>query len=446
MKIKKYLCISSIFLSLAGIITCSYLRFESYNFNPNNVINNIEYLSSDDFKGRLSGSDSNNSATYEIANAFKNYGLEPLSESYFEDFSVKSPVRNNEDITLNISDKDKIVKEFKVGYDFKEDMLNFKTTNVQISNKDKIEIAPRSICVLKDNKTYLFTVTLDKDFSFRSSFYCDSIFDFVIQINTNTFNEILNSIRKGYILNINLPYKIEDIKISNVVGKIHGTNSELPPLVFTAHFDHVGVDSLGKVYNGALDNASGTAFLLELARTYSTLKPPKRDIIFVALNAEEFGLLGSKEFYNKHEDLLKDSEIINFDMIGAKEDTLTFILGTSYENKKSDLLNDLKFYSSTLNTSYKVNYENSSDHASFNEKDIDSVTICHSDLTNIHTPRDTFEKLSTNSIKSVYNLINKKTINYAYYPIVILFYKAYTLIFFIILFIISSYIYHKKIR
>lgn len=446
MKIKKYTYNLFFTLSCTLLILCCFLKFNTYNFNSNNVINNTKYLSSNKFLGRLPGSDGNNSAANEIAAAFKEYGLKPLSDSYLQNFYVKAPVKTSEKISLNILNDKGIVKEFKVGVDFKEDMLNFKTTNISFSNMDTIEIGPRSIIINKDNKSYLFAITFDKDFSFRSSFYKDSFYDFIIQINTNTFNEILNSLRNGYILNINLPYKIKDTGVSNVAAIIKGTDKSLSPLVFTAHFDHLGVDSLGNVYGGALDNASGTAFLLELAKTYSKMKPPKRDIIFVSLNAEEFGLLGSLEFLNKNKDILYNSEIINFDMIGADKNSLSFILGTCCNNRESNLLNDIKYYSGSSNIAYNVAYEDSSDHASFNNNGIDALTICHSDTTNIHTPKDTYEKLSTDSIEDVYNIIEKKTFDYAYYDFVLLLYSPYTLGALLIIFILllSAKIYPRK--
>jgi Zn-dependent M28 family amino/carboxypeptidase len=73
-------------------------------------------------------------------------------------------------------------------------------------------------------------------------------------------------------------------------------------VIFTAHHDHLGkkagADGVDTIYNGALDNASGTATLLELARV-AALERPKRSLLFIAVTAEEQGLLGS-EWYARH--------------------------------------------------------------------------------------------------------------------------------------------------
>lgn len=83
----------------------------------------------------------------------------------------------------------------------------------------------------------------------------------------------------------------------NVVGVLPGTDPELAAevIVVGAHVDHVGMDSVtGEIYNGADDNASGTAVMMELARAFALGgRPPARTLVFAAWNAEELGLVGS---------------------------------------------------------------------------------------------------------------------------------------------------------
>jgi len=82
----------------------------------------------------------------------------------------------------------------------------------------------------------------------------------------------------------------------NVVGSVPGTNPELSSeqVVVGAHLDHMGIVD-GEILNGASDNASGVAVMLEVARLISR-SPPSRTVVFVAFGAEEWGLLGSIEF------------------------------------------------------------------------------------------------------------------------------------------------------
>jgi Zn-dependent M28 family amino/carboxypeptidase len=99
--------------------------------------------------------------------------------------------------------------------------------------------------------------------------------------------------------------KLTRVRTANVLGMLPGSDPKLKAeaVVVTAHHDHLGVrtDNKGdQIYNGALDNASGVAALLDIAEALSGLEPrPKRSVLFAAVAAEESGLLGS-QFYCEH--------------------------------------------------------------------------------------------------------------------------------------------------
>jgi hypothetical protein len=96
--------------------------------------------------------------------------------------------------------------------------------------------------------------------------------------------------------------KNEDVTSPNVVGVLKGSDSSLAKeyVVYSAHTDHMGIGrpiNGDKIYHGAVDNASGTSALIEIARAYTGLaKPPARSILFLATTAEEAGLLGADYF------------------------------------------------------------------------------------------------------------------------------------------------------
>ena len=100
---------------------------------------------------------------------------------------------------------------------------------------------------------------------------------------------------------------LRTIESHNVIAKRTGSDPKLKNqyVIYSAHWDHFGIGQEvngDKIYHGALDNASGTAALLEIARAYAQLKPanaPKRTILFLSVTAEEQGLLGS-EYYAEH--------------------------------------------------------------------------------------------------------------------------------------------------
>ena len=114
----------------------------------------------------------------------------------------------------------------------------------------------------------------------------------------------------------------------NVLAKITGTDKNLRGeyLILGGHYDHLGIDPAGDVFNGADDNASGTAVVMEVARTMKLNRAkPKRTVIFALWGAEEEGLLGSKYYTeNPIYPLNKTVTYINLDMEGEGNGRLSF--------------------------------------------------------------------------------------------------------------------------
>jgi Zn-dependent M28 family amino/carboxypeptidase len=133
--------------------------------------------------------------------------------------------------------------------------------------------------------------------------------------------------------------KIRTIDSHNVVGKLEGADAKLKDeyVIYTAHWDHLGIglpDARGdKIYNGALDNASGVAGLIEIARAVKAAAPPRRSILFLAVTAEEKGLIGSKYYAeNPIYPLTKTLAEINMDGLnqwGPTRDMTVIGLGNS---------------------------------------------------------------------------------------------------------------------
>ncbi len=104
---------------------------------------------------------------------------------------------------------------------------------------------------------------------------------------------------------IDIKQQLRSFKSHNVIGKLEGSDPKLRDeyIIYTAHWDHLGRNpSLqgDQIYNGAIDNASGVASLIQLAAAFAKLNPPpKRSVLFIATTAEEAGLLGAK-FYAQH--------------------------------------------------------------------------------------------------------------------------------------------------
>jgi Zn-dependent M28 family amino/carboxypeptidase len=121
--------------------------------------------------------------------------------------------------------------------------------------------------------------------------------------------------------NFEIKNRLREVASQNVIGKVEGSDPILKNeyVVFTAHWDHIGRNEKlagDQIFNGALDNASGTAGLLELAKAFVRLKPaPKRTVIFLAVTAEEKGLLGAK-YYVEHPLYPLERTLANLNMDG----------------------------------------------------------------------------------------------------------------------------------
>ena len=124
--------------------------------------------------------------------------------------------------------------------------------------------------------------------------------------------------------NMTIKNTIREIDSNNVIGKIEGSDPALKNeyVIYTAHWDHLGRDPKltgDQIFNGALDNASGTAALLEIAEGFTKLAtPPKRSILFLAVTAEEKGLLGAK-YYAENPLYPLNKTLANINMDGVNQ-------------------------------------------------------------------------------------------------------------------------------
>lgn len=121
---------------------------------------------------------------------------------------------------------------------------------------------------------------------------------------------------------INILSKLEALRSMNVVARLQGSDPKLRGeyVVYTAHLDHLGIGEPvngDSIYNGALDNASGSACLLEIARAFSQMKPrPRRSILFVSVTGEEEGLLGS-DYFAHYPTVPKNDLVADINIDGA---------------------------------------------------------------------------------------------------------------------------------
>ncbi len=204
-------------------------------------------------------------------------------------------------------------------------------------------------------------------------------------------------------------------KTENVIGILEGNDPFLKDeyIIIGGHYDHLGFGGTGSgsrmpdtvaVHNGADDNASGTAMVIELAGKLTSVKKDlKRSIIFISFSGEEMGLLGSKYFVDHCPvDLKKVKAMFNFDMVGRfdKEKNAISVSGTGTAMESDSLV---KKYEKGL--SFSVTHSpdgyGPSDHASFYSSNISVFYFTTGAHTDYHTPFDDADKLNYEKEKEI---------------------------------------------
>ncbi|MGH9899714.1 MAG: M28 family metallopeptidase [Pyrinomonadaceae bacterium] len=150
---------------------------------------------------------------------------------------------------------------------------------------------------------------------------CNKDFD---TLKKSALSKDFKPVLLGAKANFTIKNKLREIDSHNVLAKIEGSDPTLKNeyIIYSAHWDHLGRDPNlqgDQIYNGAIDNGSGSAGLLELAKAYTKLRtPPKRSVLFLSVTAEEKGLLGAK-YYATHPLYPLEKTLANINMDGLNQ-------------------------------------------------------------------------------------------------------------------------------
>lgn len=205
--------------------------------------------------------------------------------------------------------------------------------------------------------------------------------------------------------------EVVEMNGQNVIGMISGKTDKY--IVITAHYDHLGVKD-GKIYNGADDNASGTAGLLAIAAHFSK-QTPNHHLIFAAFDAEEKGLQGAKYFVENME-LSKEAILlnVNMDMISRSDKNELYACGTSYYPQFKPILEkvgkaskvSLKFGHDDPKLGYN-DWTFSSDHGPFHRAEIPFVYFGVEDHEDYHKDSDESDKINPEFVNNTVALITE---------------------------------------
>ena len=402
-----------------------------------NLKAHISYLADDKLEGRRAGTKGEQLASQYISNQFAKAGLQPKGDnnSWLQTFDIYDGKQVNPPTHFIINDND-----LKLGTDYfplsysanksteaavslalpergvpwffdVKDLLEDNKDNPHFDLNDELRNKAQQSAT-KGATAVIFYNSSDiaDELSFNGKEHLEPVSIPVLYISKDTRKKFFSD--ESAMVDLKLKVDIGDKMRQghNVIGFID--NNAPTTIVLGAHYDHLGYGEDGNsmvrneraIHNGADDNASGTAALIELARLLKQSKAKKNNYLFVAFSAEELGLNGSK-FFVEHSaiDTSSINYMINMDMVGRLNDSSKALTvggyGTSPQwasligSAKDSRYFALKFDSSGTGPS---------DHTSFYRKNIPVLfffTGLHSDY---HRPSDDFDKINyTGEVKVV---------------------------------------------
>ena len=226
-----------------------------------------------------------------------------------------------------------------------------------------------------------------------------------------------SGVQSGARVRLSADLGVETLAAPNVIGIVRGSDPELRDqyVVVSAHMDGLGIGRPvdgDSIYNGADDNASGTAAVLEVAEAVATLrKPPRRSILFLLVSGEERGLLGSSWFV-EHPPVPLERVIanVNIDMVGRNwEDTIA-VIGKPYSTLGA-LVDSVAAAHPELNMSTVGDlwpgegFFFRSDHVNFARRGVPAVFLFNGVHEGYHTPSDEAEKIKFGKAARIARLV-----------------------------------------
>lgn len=208
-------------------------------------------------------------------------------------------------------------------------------------------------------------------------------------------------------VSINVEAEMIDHDAHNIIAFIPGTEDTQKHFILACHYDHLGICGEKEIFNGANDNSSGTAMLLNLMRHFK-LNPPKYSVMFIFFDAEENNLLGSFFYADNPVLPLEDIQyFIELDMIGDNGNNIYCQISDPGEEGLAYLN---KINSSMENPFAKLDRHPMDDYADHYPFGLKGVPAIYMELDgdtnkNYHSPRDTFENFYSNNYNRMFELV-----------------------------------------
>jgi Zn-dependent M28 family amino/carboxypeptidase len=327
-----------LFFVAANLIACAQ-KEEAIDTKEVQRIESV--LASDDMRGRRSGTPDIDRAADFIADEFKKAGLQPYQgTSFLQPFWMQRPKMTSLKYEANGVDADtKNVIVITSEPDLKvNEKSGYRIEN--ITGGENLFQRAQSIVSAQKNTIVYVDKSLAQNFS-RLMFLKKQMF----KSPANTIF-VLGEQPKQF--TIKAEHNFDESKYSNVVGIIPGKSRKNEYVIFSGHYDHLGIArepvNGDSIYNGANDDAAGTTAVIMLANYFKRLGNNERTLVFVAFTAEEVGGYGS-QYFSRQFDPSQVVAMFNIEMIGTDSkwgNNSAYITGYEKSNMGEILQNNLK--------------------------------------------------------------------------------------------------------
>ena len=324
-----------------------------------NIQTHIQYLASDKLEGRRAGTTGEMLAMEYISNMFQKYKLMPKGDSAFiQSFPIAGgKTFNSPDnvLTVNGQKLEPKAEYYPLAFsgnasasgsvspllreeneiwfwnvaDLVEDNAKNPHFNImEAVKKEAVKDAKKGAkaLIIYNSSSSADNILFDKEDS------SEGITIPVVYLTESGVQKYFSDPTNTFDINLDVDLKIDDRVAHNVIGYL---NFNAPnTVVIGAHYDHLGygedgnsLDGEGQIHNGADDNASGTAALIEMARLLYSTKDRNNNYLFIAFSGEELGLLGSKYWLEHPTANVNMNYMINMDMIGRYDSARKLTVG-----------------------------------------------------------------------------------------------------------------------
>ncbi len=401
-----------------------------------NLQKHVQYLADDKLEGRRTGTKGEQLAREYIVAQYKQLGLLPAgSNEYIQEFEINEGKQVASNSFLKVDGKQLELNEdyiplafSKEGYIkgnpsmamnesgipwFKDlkDVLEENKTNPHFEIEEFIKREAANAAAKKATAFFLYNSSgLVDNIQFNKNDKSAITAIPVIYFTTEGVKKYLHDHTASINIELQLGFLSKTRKAYNIIGLID--NKAANTVILGAHYDHLGfgedknaLDTGHIIHNGADDNASGTAALMELARLLKTKSPGNNNYLIMHFSGEELGLLGSKYWLENPTVKVNANYMINMDMVGRYDTAKKLTIGGYGTSPEWGTI----VPAAANGFMYKIDSAGSgpSDHASFYRKDIPVLFLFTGSHSDYHKSTDDWNKINYKGQKDIVRLVYK---------------------------------------